>query len=603
MKFLFFFIVSVFLILSMEISSQTIPGERVVDWKTIRNNIQYKQPLIQLNVQDFGATGDGITNDYPAIMSAIENLNGYYGFIYFPAGDYLVNGTIILPDSCILKGDGSDNSVLTFDLGNEAAHCITISKSQTSDFVAITGGLQKGSNSITVSDVQEFKQGDIIEIRQKNGDWDVVPISWADYSVGQMTRVDTIIDNEIFLESELRIDYYSDLEPEVRPVVPITNAGLQCIKIRRVDEPEESAGFNIYMNMAVDCYVRGVESDLSNSAHLSVFSGLNILVDGSYFHHSFKYDGEGMRGYGIALSNHTSECLITNNIFRKLRHAMMIKTGSNGNIFSYNYSIEPLRTEPVPDASGDISFHGHYAFSNLWEGNIVQNIVIDHYWGPSGPYNTLFRNRAENYGIIMTSNDIQETNTQNFVGNETTNTEFLHGLYNLTGEDHFEYGNNIIGVVTPPGTHDLPDSSYYLISAPGFWTNNINWPPIGLPNTLGDGTIPARLRYNGFTEFTVCPDSLITDYHYNSFEAYTDFSIWPVPTRNVLNLKFKHEPESNALVYMSDTFGRVVYSNNFNTQESGILKIITAGLTPGIYFITVITNQGSGTKKLLLSDL
>ena len=93
--------------------------------------------------------------------------------------------------------------------------------------------------------------------------------------------------------------------------------------------------------MAANCIISGVESDTSVGAHVSINTSLNILVDGCYFHDAFTYDGVGMRGYGVALSHHTSECLITNNIFKHLRHAMMIKTGSNGNVFSYNYSIEP----------------------------------------------------------------------------------------------------------------------------------------------------------------------------------------------------------------------------------------------------------------------
>lgn len=124
---------------------------------------------------------------------------------------------------------------------------------------------------------------------------------------------------------------------------------------------------------------------------------------------------------------------------------MMVKTGTNGNVFGYNYSIDPYRSETIHDYSGDVSLHGHYAFANLFEGNLVQNIIIDHYWGPSGPLNTFFRNRAELYGFIITSSD-NPTNQQNIAGLEITNTNFLYGMYTISGEDHFEYGNFVTGV-------------------------------------------------------------------------------------------------------------------------------------------------------------
>jgi len=62
---------------------------------------------------------------------------------------------------------------------------------------------------------------------------------------------------------------------------------------------------------------------------------------------------------------------------------MMVKTGSNGNIFSYNYSQEPTRSEPISDFSGDISLHGHYAFANLFEGN---KCGVHLWWNPLGDF-------------------------------------------------------------------------------------------------------------------------------------------------------------------------------------------------------------------------
>lgn len=500
--------------LFINLTAQVIPDERRVDWESAIQNISIQQPDIQVNVMNFGATGNGITNDQPAVMDAILSLDGQLGYVYFPPGEYLIEDPIVLPDSCILKGAGSNLSTLTFNLGETINNCISISKSQTNSFVTITDGFNKGDNLITVADISSFSEGDYIEIQQENGDWDVVPISWADYSVGQITRVIAIAGNKLLLESDLRIDYSPDLNPEVRPIIPISNTGVQCIKIKRVDEPEEGAGANIYTYMAANCFVRGVESDSSVGSHVSINSSINILIDGCYFHHAFTYDGTGMRGYGVTLSHHTSECLVTNNVFRYLRHAMMIKTGANGNVFSYNYSIEPYRSEQIHDASGDMSFHGHYAYSNLMEGNIVQNIIIDHYWGPSGPYNTIFRNRAELYGIIMTTNTLLETNDQNFVGNEVTNTTFLYGMYFLTGEDHFEFGNNVKGEIIPTGTTDLSDSSYYLSEQPYFWSDNIDWPSVGIPIQLDTGTIPAKKGMNWVVKLLFALIVLLLQYQY-----------------------------------------------------------------------------------------
>lgn len=586
------------LLLQLLVISQVIPEDRRVDWESVPQHINLIQPDIQVNVRDYGAVGDGVTDDHQAIMDAINNLNGNLGYIFFPPGTYLVKNTIDLSDSCILKGQGAEETILLFNLDQASINCISLNKEQTSNSTAILGGLDKGNNLLTVADPSLFAAGDYVEIKQKNGSWDIVPISWADYSVGQMTRVLSVIGNKLLIESGLRIDYSPDLDPEIRTISPISNAGLQCLKIKRVDEPIEGSAHNIYMNMAANCFVRGVESDTSVGAHVSIYHSLNILIDGCYFHHAFKYDGVGMRGYGVALSQHTSECIITNNIFKHLRHAMMIKTGANGNIFSYNYSLEPFRSEPIPDASGDISFHGHYPFSNLWEGNIVQNIVIDHYWGPSGPYNTLFRNRAELWGIIMTTNNIQETSFQNFVGNEVTNTELLHGMYTLTGEDHFEFGNNVQGNIIPTGTTNLPDNSYYLDSKPEFWGQFMDWPSIGIPSNPGTGNIPAKLRYENGTDFTVCPDSIITSTLYND-GIINHLNIWPNPTRDIINIQIS-DNESIAEITLIDPSGKQLYVD-IEYQTNGNYIVRLESVKNGLYLLLIQTRIKSYTDKIIIS--
>ena len=80
----------------------------------------------QVSVKDFGATGNGTTDDTVAINRAIQQI--YYvrtsigekdtlqplrRTIKFPAGTYLVNaGNIRIPPNCTIVGDGKNNSII-----------------------------------------------------------------------------------------------------------------------------------------------------------------------------------------------------------------------------------------------------------------------------------------------------------------------------------------------------------------------------------------------------------------------------------------------------------------------------------------------------------
>ena len=62
-----------------------------------------------VSVKDFGAVGDGVTNDAPAIQAAVNSvIAAGGGTLYFPSGQYLVNTTISINSGGVwLEGSGS----------------------------------------------------------------------------------------------------------------------------------------------------------------------------------------------------------------------------------------------------------------------------------------------------------------------------------------------------------------------------------------------------------------------------------------------------------------------------------------------------------------
>jgi hypothetical protein len=492
-------------LLGLDVMAQVIPAERQVNWSDALFSYDYAVPLAEVNVMDFGAAADGATDDQPAVMTAIAALGGRAGYVYFPPGNYLMNGSINLPDSVILKGYSSDSTTLLFDFGGASQSGISMLGTSASPLIQIDEGYDKDSLWLISDSAFLFGPMDYAEILQENGSWDDFPAAWAVQSVGQIVQIDHVSADTLFLMSPLRITYEAILDPRIRKISPRVLAGVECVKIKRLDQ--SSSGANILMNYAAYCRVRGIESDTSVSAHIDIFRSTRILVEGNYFHHAFEYNGTSKHGYGVVVNAHAGECLIANNIFRYLRHAMMAKTGANGNVFAYNYSREVHRSEWFSDYGGDISLHGHYPFANLFEGNIVQNIIIDHANGPSGPHNTFFRNRAENYGIIITSGAPTTSDSQHIVGNDViyNGLWYVGGPYDITGTGHIEHGNNIDGTITPSGTGSLTDTSYYLAGEPVFWSVSGSWPSLGIPNILGAGSNPARERWFGGGPYTIGP--------------------------------------------------------------------------------------------------
>lgn len=79
-----------------------------------------------VSIRDFGAKGDGSTDDTAAINRALQQiypstLNGTYPnvrrTIHVPAGNYKITGTINIPPNCKLVGDGKNNTIISATTG------------------------------------------------------------------------------------------------------------------------------------------------------------------------------------------------------------------------------------------------------------------------------------------------------------------------------------------------------------------------------------------------------------------------------------------------------------------------------------------------------
>ena len=65
----------------------------------------------QIFVTDFGAKGDGTTDDTNAFQTAIDSADVQGSTVNIPAGDYKITQTLIVPAGVQLKGDGLGNSL------------------------------------------------------------------------------------------------------------------------------------------------------------------------------------------------------------------------------------------------------------------------------------------------------------------------------------------------------------------------------------------------------------------------------------------------------------------------------------------------------------
>ena len=569
-----------------------VPEDRVIQWSPgVAGGIP-DIPVVS-NVKDYGVVADGKTDDAPIINKAITEAKTP-GALLIPAGTYLLKSRLILKSGLVLRGEGPDKTHLIFNGPDSRREAITIKApgawSKKKDY-EIESGLARGSRRLTLAAIKGIEKGQTVWIFSENDPEKMYTrprwkVGWAENSMGQVAQITAVDQHTIEIDVPLRLTYRKSLRPRLVVIEPITNAGLENLHLKRLDQSEHHL---VYVVEALNCWVRNCELEFCMRAHVWISRSRFVTIENNYFHHAWDY--RGGHGYGVVAAACTSDSLVTNNIFQSLRHSMMTKQGANGNVFSYNYSFDNVRT-------CDISIHGHYSYMNLFEGNVVQYVRYADSWGPTGPLTTCFRNRVGSNRLFIVGD---HSHRANVIGNT-----LLQGEIKIeeSVRDSFVEGNLIKGrmVWDTKSEKDTIPASLYLTGPPPFWGKR-PWPCIGADvdgkNAEKLITIPAQDRYEQIASRTKLDAGLKNGQEKKIFPAAADGTTGDWELVYQANLKDARIGQDWKVV-----------AGTWNVTEEGLVKTVRGQegiimlqkpLTPGAYRIeyTCISND-PGDLSLIL---
>ncbi|MBN1186572.1 MAG: hypothetical protein JXB49_30125, partial [Bacteroidales bacterium] len=397
----------------------------------------------------------------------------------FSDGDFLD-----LDSNVIISGEGPSETRLFFNVGDgESGYgCIRVTGEMTVPEIMIDSNYPEcinfDSDYLVLVNASSILPGDYIKFYVDHDNvWrrgTSEPQTYSD--IGQVLKVTAKNGNRIYLDDRLHLDFrnkptpnanWESLNPRIRKIKPAHHVGIENLYIGTVNSSSRN-GSNIVFTYASNCRVSNVESYSPTFYHVSLGNSINVKVEGSYFHHgNSDNDYSGGHAYGVFLTATTTSCLVEDNIFYWLRHAICFAGGANGNVAGYNSSNvhvfqdddrEILPSTDIP--CSDYFFHGHYPFANLVEGNVGHYIHFDHWWGNNGPYNMIFKNATiksdESYGIWIQADNPY----QNVIGNYfvySANWLALGGYpqgYRVESEYIYQYHNYDNGEVWYLGFYD-----------------------------------------------------------------------------------------------------------------------------------------------------
>jgi len=149
--------------------ADVVPLERRIEWAPgIPGDIP--DYPIGVSVVDYGAVGDGVTDDSLAFTLAIAACADHHA-VLIPAGTYLVTQRLEILKPIVLRGEGDDATFLKLWGDPAVAYSraqIWIGRKNVGIDTAVVGGCAKGSNELEVASVAGFAVGDLVELRQDN---------------------------------------------------------------------------------------------------------------------------------------------------------------------------------------------------------------------------------------------------------------------------------------------------------------------------------------------------------------------------------------------------------------------------------------------------
>lgn len=247
------------------------------------------------NVKDFGATGDGETDDTQAIQAAIAATD--QGAILFPPGRYKISDLILIEKSdLVLRGAGPTESVLWFPQGLEEVRPLdartsdglkTTSYSFDGAFITfqgdyrdepiarVTGTAQRGDLEVEVDSTQGLAPGQRVLLTvQETTDQSLKTYLYSgdpgdirrgkQFDTKMVMRVVTIDGDRVRFDRPLRFETRPEWRPEIRRFDPtVSECGIEGLGFVFANKPypghfKERGSNAIEFRHVTDCWIRDI---------------------------------------------------------------------------------------------------------------------------------------------------------------------------------------------------------------------------------------------------------------------------------------------------------------------------------------------------------
>jgi Pectate lyase superfamily protein/Putative flagellar system-associated repeat/Right handed beta helix region len=381
--------------------AELIPAIRLTDWtpgtKTgvIGGIPNRTSPVIDVTAAPYNADKTGANDATTPIQNAI-NAAASGSVVFLPAGTYRLNGGLNLNNNVTVRGSGMTTTTLMaynavtyrINFGSGSSNWSTMQLG-----LQVTGGLTKGSTTLTMADTSTIPVNTMVKIARTNGtDQFAEPLvagvgAYTDnfnYLMVHLLMVTAKTSTTLTVFPPLNNTYVATGQlTRIQPsgYATTTNkvgAGLEDLTL---DIINGTTTFGVTLQECSNSWIKGVRILNLGNYGVMLANTLNCEMRECYIG---KSKLTGSNNAGILMGGCTNT-LVEDNII--LDNQPGIEANANaGCVVAYNFFYSPTTYALTIDSN-----HGAHGSANLYEGNIANHHESDGYFGSEG-YLTMFRN-------------------------------------------------------------------------------------------------------------------------------------------------------------------------------------------------------------------
>ena len=419
---------------------ETYVGNTITEWKndgTLQSIIERMiEPMVleksslPVNVKNYGAVGDGVTDDHQAFVDALDfmELNNLV-YLKIPSGVYKSNKELHINQNIVLITDGSNTTIDFTDMTVETGACLTFSGSL-EPLPSLGSPINDNATTLPFVAQHNLSINDVVVL------YDNTDFSFSNhiyyYRAGEFLRVKNISGNNVDLDSPTFDNY------------PVT---VSCYKFSPLKV--NINGLNVISKD--DCV--GVRFERLYQSTIENISVQNSKIIGVQARQCFECTIDGLSvvelatdiqtNYGLGVSNCQSLNVINSNL-NTVRHGLSIGGANNeGEVPNRKIKISNCYIGGILNAASGLGadIHGNSEFIYYYDCFIENGIDV------AGNNVEIKRCTIRQHGVTGNYINLYEMNGCNFKFEDLTLIQTENTtINNVTGQinDKVKYGGKIV---------------------------------------------------------------------------------------------------------------------------------------------------------------